>query len=418
MTMSIGYGLLAFAASSSLVLANGGGEDKNKANPFQDKAPGGWSSKPGSGLKYDGGDAFNLSINNQLQVHWVYSNIENAADTASFTVRRARTNLSGNVFSKNISYRLLLDGVDSGAAGDGNIKDAWVHWDFMSSDEGRIGLRVGQAKVFHGLEATGGSTGLFFVEKSSTTRSFTDGRSRGAWIHGQHAEKKLRWDVGAQNGDVAASGAAGITDRGEEGANSDNEMTYVLAVNFDPMGDYFDGKTQENFKHGDFRTEDKKLMGTFGAGLMLGNGRAAGVDVESTSININTAWSVSSFQAFGEVFLRTDEADTTGGVEEDSMGFHVQGNYLLPRSGDSGIQWGIGLRFNMIDLDDTVTFLTGAQGLGATPGEATEISAVVDAFYHGHACKTQIDWTLQDIDADTGADATNHIIRIGFQLLF
>ncbi len=108
---------------------------------------------------------------------------------------------------------------------------------------------------------------------------------------------------------------------------------------------------------------------------------------------------------------------------EEPTGFAVSVGYLLEKSGDSAIQWGLGLRYNMIETDEGavgsgVDYLTGAQGIGATLGDATEISVVVNAFYHGHACKTQIEWTMQDLEPTGGADTTNHLLRIGFQLEF
>ena len=80
------------------------------------------------------------------------------------------------------------------------------------------------------------------------------------------------------------------------------------------------------------------------------------------------------------------------------------------------------LRASMIETDNgdngSVSYLTGAAGIGGVDGDATEISAVVNAFYHGHAAKTQFEYTLQDVSMTGGTDATNHILRIGFQLMF
>ena len=83
MSKSIPYGLLAVAVSSSLLVAQG-----DKA------ATGGWSAKPGSGLSYDGGDAFGLKWANRLQIHWTFANNEDAPDSNNFTVRRARTSVA------------------------------------------------------------------------------------------------------------------------------------------------------------------------------------------------------------------------------------------------------------------------------------------------------------------------------------
>ncbi len=410
--------LLAVAVSTSLALAQDG------------QAAGGWSAKPGSGLKYDGGDAFGMEIKNRLQVHWTYANIEDAADTNTFNVRRLRTTFAGHVFKKNILYQIMFDAVDSGATGDGNIKQGWAQWNFVESDSAKIGLRAGQAKTMFGLESTMTSAGLWFVERSSTSRAFADSFSRGAWLNGAYASDSnkpaLRWVLGAMNTDAAAGLGAGYVDRGEETANSDNELSYVFAANFDPLGDFFGGKqTVESQRQGDWRTEETGLRGTLGVGVALGNGKNTATpaeDIESTSLNLNTAWNVARFSIMGEYFMRTDDQQGATADKEKPSGWYTSLGYLLPKSGDSAMQWGLGVRVGMIETDEGATgsdvdFLTGVQGdFNATACDVTEASFVLNAFYHGHQCKTQFEYTYQDVDKDTGSDRTNHILRIGFQI--
>jgi hypothetical protein len=406
MTKSIVTGLLAFAVSSSLVLAQ---------EPAQ--AAGGWSAKPGTGLKYDGGDAFSFNLVNQLHTQWSFAANENAPDVSTFNVNRARTTMSGHAFNKNIKYLFRVDAVDAGAG----IKDAHITWTFMPGDA-PIGLRMGQGKVLYGLEGTGSSSGLFFVNRSAAARGFSNARSRGAWVTGAAKENSLRWSVGAMNTDVAGA-MTGIAEVGEETANPDNELSYTAAINFDPMGDITEGKGGEGWRQGDFREGDRALKGTVGLGVALGNGvNGGGTDTDSTSINVNTAWSVEGFQFMGELFLRTDDPQGAAD-EEEPMGFAVSGTYVMPKSGDSAIQWGFGARINMMETDEGaagsgVANITGLSGIGAVDGEATEFTLVANAFYHGHAAKTQIEYTFQDVDMGTLGDATNHILTIAFQLLF
>lgn len=416
-------GLLAFAASSSLVLAQG----ETKA-PNGQAAGGGWSAKPGAGLKFDGGDAFSLELKNRLQVHWTYANNEDDFDSNNFDIRRARTSLGGHVFEKTILYYLQLDHADAGAS----LKQGWSQWNFSSSESGTVGLRAGQAKTMFGLEATTSSAGLWFVERSSASRAFADSYSRGAWVNGVMAENRFRWTAGAMNGDVAAAVVPTNLDAGEEADNSDNELSYVFAANFDPMGDFFGGKqTTESFRQGDWRTDDKSLKGTIGAGIALGNGKTlagnAGPDIESTSINLNTAWTVERFNLLGEFFMRTDDVQGAAD-EEEPTGFAVSGGYLLEKSGDSAIQWGLGLRVNMISLDEGaagsgISNFVAVQGITAADlagdCDVTEVSVVANAFYHGHPCKTQFEWTFQDVDPSGAASSrTNHIFRVAFQIEF
>jgi hypothetical protein len=418
MSKTIPCGLLAFAAAASLL-------------PGQDTKPaaGGWSSKPGSGLKYDGGDAFSMTWTNRLQIHWTFANNEDAPDINTFNIRRARTGFTGHVFNKNILYKFEWDAADQGAAGDGNIKQGWGQWNFVGSDSGMIGLRAGQAKTMYGMEATNTSGGLWFVERSSASRVFADSYSRGAWVNGVVAENRLRFAAGAMNTDVAAGLSAGYFDRGEETANSDNELSYVIAANFDPFGDFHEGKqTIESRRSGDWRTDDRSFKGTVGFGLGLGNGKSAagggGQDIESLSGNLNLAFSVSGFQVMGEYFMRTDELQGPVADKEEPDGFAFSGGYLLPKSGESSLQWGFGLRYCLVATDEGATgsgvdFLTGGTVIPNILGDVTEITAVINAFYHQHSCKTQIEYTWQDVDPDgAGPSLTNNIFRIAFQIEF
>lgn len=408
MTKSI-PSLLALAVTSSLALA-------------QDPAPraGGWVFKePGTGVKYDGGEAFGLRWTNRLQVHWTFENNEDTEDVNTFDVRRARTTLAGHVFHRDIQFLLNLDGVDSGASGDGALKDGWVQWNFCNCDSGAIGLRVGQGKTQFGLEGTGTSAGLWFVERSIAARQLSDARSTGAWLNGVMADNRLRWTAGVMNGATANGLGGSYIDVGEESANSDNEPSFVFAVNFDPLGDFFGGsQTRESWRQGDWRSDETALRGTVGAALEVGNGRdAAGTDIDSLGLNVNTAWNVSGFSVLGEYFMRTDDQqDVTPSNEEEPRGWAATFGYLLPASGDSHLRWGFGLRASEVESDGgggAVDYLFA----GIPEGTVREISVVVNAFYHGHACKTQFEITHQDIDFDGAVtDLENIIARIGFQL--
>jgi hypothetical protein len=407
MTNMIGS-LLSLAVTASIALANGGEEPKNA---FQEKS--GW--KPGSGINLADSDDFKLNLMNQLQVAWSYTDNDTAQDVNTFNVRRARTTLSGHAFTKNLKYLLRLDAVDNQGS---IVKDAWAHWNFIA-DSNTVGLRMGQGKSNFGLEATGSSSGLYFVERSAASKTFSDQRSRGAWIFGSHNENRLRWNVGAQNGDVAR-GSTGIFG-GEEVSNPDNELNFVGNVSFDPMGDITGGNGNESIRQGDFG-DVKDLMGTIGAGVEIGNNRDAAntQDVDSTSININTAWMFGGgITVQGEVFTRSDDPDV--GSSQDSTGWYAMATYTMPKAGSSDMQWGFGIRINQINGDDPTSFLnTGLPVVGGfnVKGDVTELSAVVDAFYHSHACKTQVEYTWQNVNPDAGADQTNNILRVQFQLLF
>ncbi len=405
--------LLTFAVTTSLALANGGEGDKK--NPFQ----GGSAWKPGQGLQLAQGEDYSLNMAGQLQAGWSFTDNEIASDSTGFEVPRARLAFTGHAVSKDLTYRLMLDGADTDANGGGGaLKDGWAQWAFSKSEGGNLSLRMGQGLSGYGLESTGSETGLFFVERSTTSRSFGQDRTRdtGAWVHGSHSENSIRWVVGAQNDDVAnASGFSG------EGANNgDNELTYIGALSFDPMGDTTGGKGNESIMQGDLDGA-KDVKGTVGLGYQLGNGLAqvggAGpiLDVESNQLNLNTAWMLGNgLTVQGEYFTRTDDIDAAGQEKIDSKGYYVMGTYTLPKTGDSPIQWGFGARLNSIDTDGGGNI----SGLDDEAGDVTELSIVANAFYHGHAAKTQIELTQQEVDPDGQSNSTNYIVRVQFQILF
>jgi hypothetical protein len=104
------------------------------------------------------------------------------------------------------------------------------------------------------------------------------------------------------------------------------------------------------------------------------------------------------------------------------MGWAVSFGYLFKQSGDSAMRWGVGLRVSDVETDDggdaSVDYLTGLQGISVDLGSCREISVVVNAFYHEHACKTQFEVTHQEVDVDGGSgfDRDNLLFRLGFQI--
>lgn len=401
MSKSITYGLLAFAVSSSLLVAQG------------EKPAGGWSAKAGSGITYDGGDQFGINMLNFVQARWGYTKFDSDSgepSTNSFDVPRARTLLRGHAFNKNINYVLQVDYLSGSSElaedefgdpvieSDSIVRDAYVHWNFADN----IGLRFGQGKTQWGLENTGTIRGTMFTERSTASQAFSLGednpRSRGAWLMGTNMDNKLRWSAGVVNGIGT-----------EEAANDDNEFGYVLSANYDLLGDYFGG-AREWWSQGDLRDGDRDLKGTIGVGYGMDNTKEAvgDPDDETTALNVNTAWSVQGFQVIGEYYDATFETDGVPG-DVGISGYYLQGTYALGKSGDSAMRYAVGLRYSSVDLSEAV---------GLDTFDINDISLVVDALYNGHNCKTQLELTQRTTDAGGGDDAKDLILGVAFQLVF
>jgi hypothetical protein len=368
---------LAAAALASLVTAQDGG----------------WTAKAGSGLQYAGGDSFALSLLNQLQVTYTYLADESAVDTSNFQVLRARTTLSGHVFRKELLYFVQLEALDAGS--NSNLKEGHATWNFVHGDESTVGLRVGQGKTLFGLESTGSIAGLAFVYRSTAAREFADKYNRGAWLNGKHLDSTLRWTLAAVNSPTL----------GEEADNDDDELGYVANLHFDPLGDFFGGKqTAEPWRQGDFRTGERPLVGTIGAGVAFDNTTVAGIERETQVLNLNTAWNWQGLQLLAEWFDRS--IDPAAGADLDSDGFAVAATYVLQPAAEAALRWGFGARYSTVDLSD-------AGGV-----EQTDVSLVANAFYHAHAAKTQLELTQRSYDGTGSSDDTDYVITLAFQLLF
>jgi len=147
----------------------------------------------------------------------------------------------------------------------------------------------------------------------------------------------------------------------------------------------------------------KEIKGTVGAGIAIDNrgsdNNAFGVDNESTQFNLNTAWSVSNFWVMVDYYNRTD--DIVGGDSLDHDGFSGTVGYTLPKNGDSALQWGIGARYSEFTLDDTIL-----------ADSVEQFGLVLNAFYHGHKCKTQVEFN----NLDDGTDTAQQIL-VQFQII-
>jgi hypothetical protein len=358
----------------------------------------------GEGFTIEEG-SFKLTVRNKFQTRFTYTDFDTTADTASFSVPRARTYFDGTVFDPDITWRISVQYTEGLS-----VKDAWVNWNVWTqeSSHSTIGLRMGQQKTRFGRLATASSFNQEFVDRDIASANFSSGRSRGFLAHGKHMDGgKLHWHAGLFNSDTAAASPFA----GEEAANPDNELNYNFGVRFDPMGDMGgEGYTSADLE----RTP--KLKASFGANLWLGNESVpvggGFTDDEVTSINLNAAVKIQGFHALGEVFIREDDIQNVAGGTLDSMGWNVQGTYTLAPNA-KGHQIGFGGRFSMVELKDAIP--AGLPPVIAQ-GEVTDITLGVSDYYKGHNLKTQLDVTFRNIDPAGGTDVDDLILRLQFTM--
>jgi hypothetical protein len=424
MVNPFGFGVAAFLATAAVAVAGGDDEKKkNSTTSTLDKlsatAPQGGGptikAAAGKGISIDAGEEFSFNLKNRVQIGWQLAALEFGEDTNNFDVVRARTSMSGHLYKKEMTYKLQLDW----AASDTVIRDAWFRYAFMTNEQTELAARFGAQKPLFGREATGTSEKLEFVNRALASRVFSNTRQVGAVVTGEHMEKKLHWNAGVVNGDVAA-GATGIAENGNNSSNTDNEPNYVFGIRYDHMGDMGD----ESYEQGDLRAADKQdLALSVGAGLQMGNNRAPAAapvaDVESMAINLNLGLKASGFHVLAEYFDRTDDVDVAGGPETDSSGYQLGVSYTLQPSASGNSRWAFGARYSAVKLDDAgQVAIQGVHSLGAASGDQTEYEFMVTNYYKGHNLKTHLGWRHQDVEPDAGVDASNDFIELLFQFVF
>ncbi|MEY4672736.1 MAG: hypothetical protein RL148_520 [Planctomycetota bacterium] len=339
-----------------------------------------WVLRPGEGITLDGGEDFRLNLKNRVQLRWEATAAEGTPDTQEFRVRRARTSLSGHAYRPELQYKLQLSWTEPETP----IKDAWVQWDFLRDAGQTVGFRTGQADPHYGLEGTGSSSGLLFVERSDATKFFADSRARGAWLHGIHRDATVRWTLGATNHGMAAG-----MDGDPTGDNTDNELVWMAAANFDPLGDFVGGgRNLESLTQGDLAdTPDPRV--TLGAAVAH-NGQeqdvfGTGSPTTSESATLNTMARWRGWWLGVEVFWRWDETEAGNHLSHD--GFYAAIGWTMPVPEDGSTQWGFAARWSERCPDPEV------QGVGTSGNDfdaVRELSLGLNAFHRGHPLKTQL----------------------------
>jgi phosphate-selective porin len=124
-------------------------------------------------------------------------------DNDRLYLRRARLNASGTLL-EDFRFRLEAEfagGLSASSGLRGQLTDAFVNWQRLP----HANLRVGQFKTPFGFEQLFSDPRLATLERSLANDRLTLGRQLGAQLHGRLLADRLRYAVGAFNGNGANS---------------------------------------------------------------------------------------------------------------------------------------------------------------------------------------------------------------------
>ena len=316
----------------------------------------------------------------------------------SLQFRRARVWLSGNVFTKNIKYRIALtfSPVELGFKDGVPHRSPILDWFFTFDRFRDFTLVVGQYKVPYNHQRMNKITSLQFVDRSLANNEFTFDRDIGLDLRSKDIAGlgKLRYYLGVYLGD-------GIAKYGP----SNFGLMYLGRFEVLPFGQYDDLEESDL----DRSMKPRMLIGAAYGFIDRdphdnhGFGGAIPADGGFTSTHNATAdlsFRIAGFSLDSAFFWRNgwripgNAVDLTGQpiptvAARNGIGYFAQAGYLIPRTPlELGVRYG-GSR--------------GVQGrFGTSLPDQTEVGGVVNVFFARHYLKLQFDYLRLYSSAVTG----------------
>jgi phosphate-selective porin OprO/OprP len=332
-------------------------------------------------LELEGGS---ISVSNRMQFRWTQELLDQhlagggsgslvpasppVGDRGSFRIRRAKTEITGWAFQKEITYELQLSwaGPEAGASTQTPLEDLTLAWD--ASRRGTFVVMVGQFKVPLGRQEQTTSSKLQFVDRDLLSGEFTRGRDVGIEVSGLLAGR-LEYKAGVFNGNPASR------------INNENDKyQYNARVAYMPFGEM-------KYSESDFETRDKPLLAV--AAQLEHNdqwGSTNADDLRTTIVGGDVAFKLKGFSAFAEYFARHRTPESGGGF--DSPGFHAQAGYFLVRD-----RVEIAARYATFDPSDAIA-----------GNNRTEIGGAASYFIRKHLLKIQSDFRQVEDEARATKD--------------
>ena len=301
----------------------------------------------------------------------------------SFKIRRAKTELSGYMVWKELTYEFQVGwaGSDSGQASGttfSGLEDAFLNWDI--SKTGVFAVRGGQFKVPFGRQEYTSSEKQQFVDRSILSGEFTKGRDVGVQAGGAAAGGRISYALGAFNGN------------GRNKPTNDNaKLQWDGRVTFQPFGDV-------GYSEGDFESKDHPLVAVeaeFEHNDLQGVTNAN--DFEDRTFGANGVFKYKGLSFFAEYFWRERQPET--GPSFGSNGYQLQAGYFLKRD-----RVEIALRWASWDPTDAVA-----------GNDLEEVGGALSYYLHQHKLKVQGDFLKLE---DKGRAQTTHQLRLQTQFVF
>jgi phosphate-selective porin OprO/OprP len=298
----------------------------------------------------------------------------------SFRIRRAKTELTGWVWRRELTYELQLSwaGPEPGASTTTPLEDFILNWD--ASRDKRFQIAMGQFKVPLGRQELTSSNRQQFADRDLLSGEFTRGRDIGVQLWGLLAKGKVEYRAGLFNGNAAS-----------RLDNDNDKYQFNARVMFQPFGD-------ARYSESDFESRDKPLLavaGEFERNNLHGATNAD--DLDTRILGVDAVFKYHGLFLFAEYFARHRRPET--GSAFDSNGFHAQAGYFLVRD-----RLEVAARWAGYDPSDLIA-----------GNDRKEVGGVVNYYLSRHNLKFQGDF--RELRDDSRGTKTKEL-RIQTQVVF
>ena len=364
-------------------------------------------------------EKFQLSIGGNMQLLYTFSQKDGigVGNSSEWRLRRIKTSFSGYAYSKDLTYKVLLNWAELQNSGASSkvLEEAYLNYKFI--DEAQI--QVGEDKVQYGRQEITSSGAQQFVDRSFVVNAFKPSYDIGLNLHGDIMKGLFKYDaqlVGGKGQNTLSSNVNNAYNL-RLVVNPLGEMKYSEAdLDMSPkpllsVGSSYYHNTLKKSTATTFETNNDSYAGSSGW-----LGRNAGKFNATTNVNINTyeadlafKWQGLSLQS--EYFWGQGNGIGANGLEANVIanGFYVQAGYMvLPK------QVELAVRYAWMDYNWT------------TPNDQqTEVTGAISWYPYGHNLKIQADVTKQHIQQNkvvsgynTNNPLDNTIYRVQTQINF
>lgn len=177
---------------------------------------------PGKGFTFASDDErFKLSVGGRVQARYSYTDLEDnskSPDTSKWEVRRMKLWLSGNAYSKNLTYLFQADFTQGSSSK--LLEHAYLNYRLL--DE--LQVLAGQTKVPFGRQWLNSSGSQQFVDRSLASDAFRPGYDAGVKLSGDILNGLTTYELGIYGG------------AGQSTARSASDNAYAARVTVNPFG--------------------------------------------------------------------------------------------------------------------------------------------------------------------------------------